>query len=103
MKKLISIILICLMLISVATMIAVASELDELIGLRVKVWQGIPTNWNTWRARENAFVEGWILQVRDNWLILKCGKRKYVWCYIPQIARIEILNKDYVPSKGDMR
>ena len=100
MKKLISIILICLMLIGATGIMAVANELDELVGLRIKVWQGIPTNWNTWGARENAFVEGWLLQIRGDWLILKCGKSKYVWCLISNISRIEILDKNYKPKSN---
>lgn len=100
MRKAISIILICLMLIAVTHIVAASNELDELVGLRIKVWQDIPTNWNTWGARENAFVEGRLLQIKGGWLILKCGKGKYVWCLISNISRIEILNKDYVPRQG---
>jgi len=99
MKKGISIIVICLMIVSIASMVALANELDELVGLRVRLWQSVPTNWNKWNAGENACIEGYVLEIKGDWLILKVGNNKYVWCCIFEIARIEILNKDYVPRK----
>ena len=96
--KRISMLLVVLMIIGLmgcTQAMAQENDLEELVGLKIKVWQGIPTNWNKWGARENACVEGCFLEMKGNWIILRCGKDKYVWCSISQISRIEILSKDY--------
>ncbi len=81
--------------------VAQDNDLEELIGLRIKVWQDIPTNWNTWGARENAWVEGTFWGIKGGWLILKAGRNKYIWCSISTIRKIEILDKDYKPEEEE--
>ena len=91
MRKAISIILVCIMLIGAMSIIAVANDLDELIGLEIRVWYA--GNFNRLSCR------GILLEIRGDWLIVFVDKKKYTWCYIPTIRGIDILNKDYKPSR----
>lgn len=99
MRKMISMLLVALMIIGMmgcTRAVAQENDLEELIGLKIKVWQDVPTNFNKLGARENACVEGQFLQIKGNWIILKCSRNKYVWCYISEISRIEISDKNYI-------
>lgn len=100
MRKTMGILLVVLMIIGImgcTQAMALGNVLYQLQGLKIKIWQDIPTNWNKWGSRENACVEGMFLKIEGNWIILKCGKSKYIWCSISEISRIEILDKGYKP------
>ncbi len=41
--------------------------------------------------------KGIIIEIKELWIILQDGK-KYIWCYILTIRKIEILDREYKPE-----
>ena len=44
--------------------------------------------------------KGIVIGIKEFWIIVLV-KKKYVWCYIPTIRKIEILDKDYKPGEEE--
>ena len=102
MRKTVSTILVGLMIIGMMGYIQATgqegNELEELMGLEVNIIYQI-----TGKGMSTTIIKfdckGIVIGIKEFWIIVLV-KKKYVWCYIPTIRKIEILDKDYKPIKS---
>ena len=105
MKKTASIVLVALIIIGmmagyVQAFAQEGNELEELIGLKVKIvyqWTG-----SKGLGLTECKVNGTIVELVGNSWIIVLVKKRYAWCYIPTIRYIEILDKNYRPAKKSL-
>lgn len=72
----------------------VDEELEELVGLWVKVWYA-----EAYSSYDELYCKGKVLGRKgSNWLIIRDMKDFITWCYIPTIRKIMILSEDYIPK-----
>ncbi len=74
------------------------NDLEELVGLEVDIIYQIT---GTVSVTHPFHCQGIIVEIREDWIIILIKKKRkddrYVWCYIPTIRKIAILDKDYKP------
>ena len=98
MRKTTSILLVGLMIVGMVGCVqAVAeerNELEELVGLEIKIiYFGDKGTFG------QLYCQGRLLSIRGNWLIMIDKKDIYTWCYIPNIMKIQILDREYKPEE----
>jgi len=97
MKKMMSILFVSLMVIAFtgivyAEVYDISNDLEELVGLEVKIWYS-----NI--SFLDPYCKGMLVARRGNWLIVRDKEGTYNWCHISKIRKIQILDEDYIPAK----
>ncbi len=100
MRKIATIMLVGLMIIGMMGCVqAIAqdgNDLEELVGLKIKVWYAAG-------IFNHLTCTGILSEIKGNWLIMIglgwFDKGEYTWCYIPTIRGIDVLNENYEPRR----